>query len=387
MDALEGIEKDAEMEKNRIESNLHVNRAEIYQLLWKNGRLSRSEIAKRLGLSLPTVVAYLTQMQREGLIEEAGYQSSTGGRRAQTYQLNATRRISIGVELTRQFYSIVAVDLCGKILHKRKIRKEFCGGRQYFQSFSTEVQSAIRTWSISEEDVIGIAIGVPGLLDQMGKKMVYSKALTFTEISCADFAEFLPYSTQLFHDAAAAGNAESWSNPQMRNAFYLMINDGIAGAVIIDGMVYTGENLRSAEVCHMKIVPDGRPCYCGQRGCANPYCTETVLTELSGGDLHLFFKKLEQHDAACVKRWQEYLYHLAIAVNNVQMLLDSQVIIGGNLGGAIGSRIGDLRRTAIELNPFDTAGEYICQCKCKEEAVALGAAMFLVERFITAESF
>lgn len=371
------------MEKAKIESGICANQTDIYQLLWKSGKLSRSEIARRLGLSLPTVVAYLTQMQLDGLLEEAGYQSSTGGRRAQTYQLNATRRIAIGVELTRQFYSVVAVDLCGRILHRRKIRKDFFGDRQYFQSFSMEIQAAIQSWDIAEDRIIGIAIGVPGLLDRMGAKMVYSKALTFTETSCADFAEFLPYPTQLFHDAAAAGNAESWSNPEMKNAFYLMVNDGIAGAVIIDGAVYPGENLRSAEVCHMKIVPNGRTCYCGQRGCANPYCTETVLTELSSGSLQLFFEKLEQQDDACVKRWQEYLYHLAIAVNNVQMLLDSQVIIGGNLGGAIGSRIGDLRRVAIDLNPFDTAGEYIRPCKCKEEAVALGAAMFLVERFIT----
>ena len=370
------------MERTQTEHAAYVNRKEIYQLLWKQGALSRAEIAEQLGLSLPTVAAHLTQMRHDGIIELAGYQNSTGGRRAQTYQLVAHRRIAIGVELTRQFYSIVAVDLYGKLLHKKKVLHEFLGNPAYFKAFASEIQTAVQAWGLAEEQILGVAIGVPGLLDRTGQKLVYSKALTFTQISRANFAEFLPYATYLFHDATAAGNAETWSNRELQNAFYLMINDGIAGAVIIDGAVYAGENLRSAEVCHMKIVPDGRLCYCGQRGCANPYCTETVLTELSAGSLPLFFNKLEQKDEICVKRWKQYLRYLATTVNNVQMLLDSHVIIGGNLGGVIGKHIDDLRSVAVGLNPFDSDGDYICPCKCKEEAIALGASMFLIEKYI-----
>ena len=64
------------------------------------------------------------------------------------------------------------------------------------------------------------------------------------------------------------------------------------------------------------------------------------------------------------------------------MLLDSHVIIGGNLGGVIGKHIDDLRSVAVGLNPFDSDGDYICPCKCKEEAIALGASMFLIEKYI-----
>lgn len=55
-----------------------MNRSNIYMLLHKTGPMSRQSVVYTLGLSLPTVVQNLTQMQQEGLIEEAGLQSNTG---------------------------------------------------------------------------------------------------------------------------------------------------------------------------------------------------------------------------------------------------------------------------------------------------------------------
>lgn len=92
----------------------------------------------------------------------------------------------------------------------------------------------------------------------------------------------------------------------LTDAFYISLSNNIGGAILIGQKVYKGEGPRSGEVGHMTIIPDGRECYCGQRGCFETYCNASILSDLSDGDLTLFFEKLEAGDKACMEAWKEY---------------------------------------------------------------------------------
>ncbi|HEY8475211.1 MAG TPA: ROK family glucokinase [Natronosporangium sp.] len=55
------------------------------------------------------------------------------------------------------------------------------------------------------------------------------------------------------------------------------VGTGIGGGVVLDGRLYRGRYGMGAEPGHMRVVPDGRPCGCGNRGCWERYCSGTAL--------------------------------------------------------------------------------------------------------------
>ena len=100
----------------------------------------------------------------------------------------------------------------------------------------------------------------------------------------------------------------------------------------MDGSLYMGNHLRAGEFGHNTLVPGGRRCYCGKEGCLDAYCSARLLADHADGNLVAFFDGLRDGDAEKQAVWREYLGYLAIAVNNLHMSFDCDVIVGGYVG-------------------------------------------------------
>jgi glucokinase len=83
------------------------------------------------------------------------------------------------------------------------------------------------------------------------------------------------------HDANAAALAEcrfgAGSRSGARTSVFLALGTGIGAALLIDGGLYRGAHGVAPELGHLRVVPDGRPCACGKRGCWERYCSGTAL--------------------------------------------------------------------------------------------------------------
>ena len=161
-----------------------------------------------------------------------------------------------------------------------------------------------------------------------------------------------------------------------------MLSNNVGGAIILNGEVYVGNSYRSGEVGHMTIVPDGKPCYCGQKGCMDRYCSAICLSELCDGDLDEFFELLAAGNEEASDRWNEYLNYLAIAINNVHMLFDCRIVLGGYVGGYIEDHISELQVLLAKRHSFKADGSYLQPCIYKRNAQAAGAALNFVHRFV-----
>lgn len=95
-----------------------------------------------------------------------------------------------------------------------------------------------------------------------------------------------------------------------------------------------------------------------------------------------FFEKLEEGNAEYEKIWDEYLDNLAIAVDNLRMCFDCEVVLGGYVGNLIGPYVPRLRQMVAEKNLFGHDGNYVRACDYRAEASALGAAIKLIENYI-----
>ena len=375
------------MEREKLSANeIKIqNRKHIYQYIRKHRQVSKQDVVVALQLSLPTVTQNLEYLRDVGLIDTSEKIRNTGGRNATAYTYVPGVRMAIGVYLSANHISSVAVDLSGEVVYR--VRKSVVFDLEddaYLRQLGAIVEETKQKAGIEEEHLLGVGIAVPGLISGDGESVTYGVTLGFTGKTKAQITRYIPYKTRLVHDSYAAGYMETWIDHQVKNAFYISLSNSIGGSVIIDNAIYEGDTGKGGEIGHMTVVPkDGEQCYCGKYGCFDTVCRACNLDRYTGGNLEQFFKALQMGDKEAKCLWEKYLDDLSLAVYNIRILFDGVVILGGYVGAYIGDYMEELNRRVDERNPFgDKAENYLRACRYKIEAAAAGAAIFYVDDFL-----
>ncbi len=369
-------------------------RNQVYRYINKNGRVSKNDIANTLRISMPTVLSNIKELTEQGLIIEVGEFKSTGGRKARAIEPIYNNKFAIGIDITQNHVGFALTDLSGTVLNHTRQQNKFVFERQYFNKLGELAIKFLEDSKITKQQFLGFGFSIPGIIDFRKDIIEFSHILGITNVSCDTFSQFIPYNAVFTNDANAAIIAEM-NNASKRSAtVYLSLSNSVGGAIftevsnsqddvqIIENL-YIGESYRSGEFGHMTLVPGGRKCYCGKIGCMDSYCSAKALTDHTDGKLEIFFSELENNNLEIQKIWDEYLSYLAIAVNNLRMAFDCQVIVGGYVGSLIEPYIADLQERAALLNTFERNALYIKPCNYKTEASALGAGLRLIEAYIS----
>lgn len=363
----------------------HNNRKAIYHYIRNKGAVSKQDIVFNLQLSLPTVTQNLDYLSKQGLIDTSHKmkQESTGGRIPMACSYVQDGKIAVGLDITRHHIKSVVVDLSGNIIQLVYKRQLYEKGDHYLKLLGDAVEEVIEKSHIERQKLLGVGIAVPGLIDKEKERVVYGRVIDNKDMTREDFAKYIPYPTKLLHDSNAAGYAEVWSTPGLHNAFYINLSNSVGGSVLINDTVYEGDGLICGEVGHLKLISNGKECYCGRRGCVDAYCNAGNLTEHTDGNLAEFFKKLEEKDEKIMQVWDEYLDYLAMTISNVRIMFGCKIILGGYVGAYIKTYMNMLCERVDALDAFaEKAADYLLPCKYKVESVAAGAAIMYIDEFL-----
>src|SRR5204863_7143625 len=71
--------------------------------------------------------------------------------------------------------------------------------------------------------------------------------------------------------AAAWGEAQVGAARGATDAILVFVGSGVGSGLILDGKLYEGSGGISGELGHIKVVPGGRRCGCGEVGCLEAY--------------------------------------------------------------------------------------------------------------------
>lgn len=352
-------------------------REKIIDYMLNHAVTSKAELAKVLDLSMPTVLTNVNEMIDKGLIAEMGEYESTGGRKAKSIGINKAYCRAVGIVITANHLEMVLLNLGYEIEKINRIRLKFSSDLSYCTQVADEVNRFIQSCEGGSE-ILGIGVAIPGIIDQEAKLVIKSHALQIENYSLSFLEQALGRPVYFENDANAAMLAED--TRRYRNAIYLSLNHTLGGAFCIDGKLFRGQNQKAGEFGHMIIVPGGRTCYCGKKGCADAYCAESVLTDHNDISLENFMEQLSQGDESAVRKWDAYLEDLAILVSNLRMAYDMDIILGGDVGGYLSDYMLPLGQKVMAYNGFDRDISYLKNCSYRKEASAAGAAKhFLYE--------
>ena len=335
----------------------NITKSKIVNYIINNKITSKAELAQNLSLSMPTVLSNVNELIDRNMVIEIGEYESTGGRKAKRIGINPAYKYAVGVVITANHLGIVLLNMQYEIEKTIRMRLKFSTETSYCLKVAEMVEDFLKDVE-DREKILGIGISIPGIIDQANRMVVKSHALQLENFSLSFLEQVFSYPVYFANDANAAMMAEDMHEYQ--DAVYLSLNNTLGGAFCINGK-----------------------CYCGKAGCADAYCAASALTdEEQEMTLEQFMEKVEQKNIKTVEKWNQYLDNLAILISNLRMAYDTDIILGGEVGGYLSEYMIPLGEKVMAYNGFEHDVRYLKNCSYKREASAVGAAKHFLSEYI-----
>lgn len=361
-----------------------INRDKVYQYIYQQKETSKLQIVQDLQMGLSTVSQNLNNLENSGLISRNGYFESTGGRKAQIIRIVEDFRISIGLGILKDMFHIVAVNLYGDAIATETIALPYENSDVYYTELAKNVEQFISDHQYPSETIEGISIATQGIISPDGTAVTYGDIMGNTNMQLSDFSSRLPYPCHLEHDSKAAADLELWNHPQFDSALIFLLNSNLGGAIITNHTVHQGNHMRSGLFEHICIDPYGPKCYCGRHGCLETYCSANALKTAAGMPIKEFFHKLHTEPFPKIQQiWKDYLDHLAFAICNLSLVIDSPIIISGYLAPYF--RQSDLLYLLEKINEhsiFQMKEDQLLVGNHGQYTPAIGAALYYIQEFL-----
>lgn len=363
-----------------------INKSKVYQYIYRERVTSKLQIVRDLQMGLSTVGQNLTVLEQDGLIERNGYFESTGGRKAQAIRIAADNKISIGVGILKKRVHLAAVNLYGEAVSVETFPMNYNNRESYYQQVADRIRQFIEERGYKEDRILGVSISSQGVLTPDGEMVAYGAVLNNEGMKLSDFSARLPYPCRLENDSNAAAYLELWNHSDLDSAVVFLLNNNLGGAVITDYTVQQGVSRHSGSIEHMCINPDGPMCYCGNRGCLEAYCSAAALETAARMPAKEFFSIIRvENNEPMSQIWKDYLDHLAFAMKNLNMVIDSPMIVSGYLAQWFTEEdFSYLLKKINRLSPFTHGREQLILGTQGEYTSAVGAALYYVKEFIAA---
>jgi glucokinase len=172
--------------------------------------------------------------------------------------------------------SFIGIELSGSKLRAATVNREgVIGERREAQlqkdGLVGQVAQLVKDLAQTEKSIAAVGIAIPGLVNRQTDRVVASRDLPgiVRENLHSELMEATGLRFELENDANAAayGEFKIGAGRGSRDLFYITIGEGIGGAIILDGKLWTGASGFAGEVGHITIDTEGAECQCGNTGC------------------------------------------------------------------------------------------------------------------------
>jgi len=125
-----------------------------------------------------------------------------------------------------------------------------------------------------------VGVGAAGYIDKARAVVLFAPNLAWRELDLkADLEQTLHLPVVVENDANAAawGEFQFGAGHDVDDLLLVTVGTGVGGGVVLDGSLYRGAFGVGAEIGHMRVVPGGILCGCGNHGCLEMYASGSAL--------------------------------------------------------------------------------------------------------------
>ncbi|WP_343974034.1 ROK family transcriptional regulator [Kribbella koreensis] len=349
----------------------------------RGGLVSRTELAKRTGLSLPTVSEIVAELIGSGVIEERETASSGGGRRPVLLGLRPDAGYVIGIKVTETRVIAVLTDLNAGIVERTTVSLVGDDVDTVVEAVATVVKQLRAGTAISSPrqaaapaaapggaadrapapaaapdaalggvaggapapapaPVYGVGVGLAGVIDRATGVVRHATYADWRDVDlAAELERRIGLPVVVDNDVNTLVANEQWfgAGRGVSDVAVVSIGRGVGLGMVLDGRLYRGAGGGAGEFGHTKVVADGPLCDCGGRGCLEALIGEPAILEAAGCDTVEEAAELARGGDEGVKDvFDQVGRTLGTAVGNLVNLLNPKLIV---LAGE-GTRSSDL---------------------------------------------
>ncbi|GAB2879645.1 ROK family glucokinase [Nocardioides pacificus] len=131
-----------------------------------------------------------------------------------------------------------------------------------------------------EHAVETVGVGAAGFIDRARSTVLFAPNLAWRDENLRVDLEKrlnLPVVVENDANAAAWGEFAFGAAADVDDLMLVTVGTGVGGGIVIDGNLVRGAFGVAAEIGHVRLVPGGRPCGCGNLGCWEQYASGSAL--------------------------------------------------------------------------------------------------------------
>lgn len=183
--------------------------------------------------------------------------------------------LTVGVDVGGTKVAAGVVDEQGRVLDRRGRPTPSMSPEETAEAIAGAVSSLRATYRVE-----AVGVGAAGFVDESRSTVLFAPNLAWRDEPLKKKVEGrldLPVIVENDANAMAWGEARFGAGVGESSLVCITLGTGIGGGIIIDGALYRGRWGIGAEIGHFRVVPDGRRCGCGNRGCLEQYASGRAL--------------------------------------------------------------------------------------------------------------
>ncbi|MEU1618414.1 ROK family transcriptional regulator [Streptomyces sp. NPDC005722] len=374
--------------------------AQIFTTVLCHGPLTRTEVARRAGLSAAAVTKAVRPLIEAGyLVEDVDEEARPSlGRPANPVRVDGGRALFIGLKITGDEIIGVLTDLCCRIRTSRHVPLPAPGPRAVLESAAALVHELLAEADGFGVAVSGLGIAVSGDVDRAGGVVRYSPFLDWRDVPLAELAAMttgLPVTVD--NDVRALTVAEQWfgAGVGLSDFAVVTVGAGIGCGLVVHGRVVSGAYGVAGEIGHLSIDPAGPLCHCGNRGCVEAIAADPAIVravrEATGtpvADAAEALRLAHGGDPGAREVYARAGEAIGRAIGSVANLFGPERVIISGEGLVAHDLFADQILEAFAASAFGTAGQ--CDLRTRPlpfEEWARGAAATAIQSFIRSDTY
>ena len=258
-----------------------INLSLILDSLRRSAPQSRAALAELTGLNKTTVSSLVGELIEHNFVREVGLRAGNTGRPGRLLDLNPGAGYILTGEIGVDFITALCSDFAPNTIWRRReaIRPEM-GQQLILDQMLALLHQAEEQGRAARGVLLGVAIGVPGLVDQSTGVLLFAPNLRWIDVPLRDItmAEFdAPVLVDNEANMAALGEHYFGVAAGYEEVLYISAGVGLGGGIVHNGRMFNGVSGTGTEFGHMTMDPDGEQCNCGNRGCWETQVSQSAL--------------------------------------------------------------------------------------------------------------
>lgn len=250
---------------------------------WAGG-VARHALADTLQFSRSKTNALAAGLLDQGLLDEAGAQHSTGGRRAETLCVHGRIGVLIGVDIgaTSLDIALLRPDLSLIARHSQEANVE-AGPGPIMARLRALLPAMLAQNGIARDAVLAVGIGVPGPVNFAVGQLVNPPLMPGWDSYAIrdDLREILDVPVFVDNDVNLMALGVLWrQRRQLENFLVIKVGTGIGCGIVCHGELYRGASGSAGDIGHICADPEGPLCRCGNRGCVEAMAAAPAIVAM-----------------------------------------------------------------------------------------------------------